>query len=319
MIEKNDLISIIVPVYNTLPYIDRCVKSLQAQRYKHIEILLIDDGSDDGSGDFCDTAAAGDSRIRVIHTENRGASAARNIGLTAVNGKYVAFADSDDYVDPKWLLRLYTKAITSGADITVCGYTLLIGNKSITPFTKKIYGNVSGDDAMLPILTKSGCGGFLWNKLFKTELFDKQRLNETLHFCEDMSAVMSCIYNGASVCFINEPLYFYCKNPNSITETFSDKSFSVIKAYDEMLQNGEISQRIRSILRARRTESANRLISAALRSDSENAVILKEIANEGKLDFIKCKDITFYEKLKFNIRFYMPRLGEILTQMKEKL
>lgn len=316
---EKDLISVIVPVYNSLPYIERCVKSLCLQSYENIEILLIDDGSYDGSGNFCDFAASRDSRINVIHTENQGASAARNVGISQSKGSYIAFADSDDYADTRWLSRLYVKGKKSGADITVCGYTLVFGNKYIVPFKQNIYGNVKGESAMLPILTKAGCGGFLWNKLFKAELFANRRFNESVHYCEDMLIIMSCICDNASVCFIKEPLYFYRKNFQSVTETLSDKSISVIKAYDEMLLNTKVSSRIRNLLKARRTESAVKLMSAAAKSGDEKIDFFRNIAKEGKRDFLKCKDISIYEKLRFNVRLYAPRLGGILIHMKEKL
>lgn len=316
---EKDLISVIVPVYNSLPYIERCVNSLRSQSYENIEILLIDDGSDDGSGNFCDVAASGDGRVKVIHTENQGASAARNIGLSRSKGSYIAFADSDDYVDAQWLSKLYIKGKKSGADITVCGYTLVMGNKCIVPFKQKIYGNVKGESAMLPLLTKSGCGGFLWNKLFKAELFANRRFNESVYYCEDMLIIMSCICDNAAVCFMKDPLYFYRKNPQSVTETFSDKSISVIKAYDEMLLNAKISPRIRNLLKARRVESAVKLMSAAEKSKTEKSFFFRKIIKGGKRDFLKCKDVSLYEKLRFYVRLYAPKLGENLIHMKEKL
>ena len=94
------MISIIVPVYKAEKYLSRCVDSILGQTYKDLEVILVDDGSPDGSGVLCDAYAAKDSRVRVIHKENGGVSTARNVGLDAAGGDYISFVDSDDYVDP---------------------------------------------------------------------------------------------------------------------------------------------------------------------------------------------------------------------------
>lgn len=119
---KNPLISIIVPVYQVKPYIGECVESLLAQTYANLEILLVDDGSTDGSGEICDEYARRDGRVRVIHQENRGVSAARNTGLDQAKGKYVAFVDSDDAVLPDYIELLYDLLCRYQADIAACAF-----------------------------------------------------------------------------------------------------------------------------------------------------------------------------------------------------
>ena len=113
------LISVIVPVYRVEAYLDRCIRSLVEQTYSNLEILLVDDGSPDGSGRLCDTWADKDNRIRVIHKENAGAGAARNTALDAARGELIGFVDSDDYLHPNFYAHLYS-LITAGADIAEC-------------------------------------------------------------------------------------------------------------------------------------------------------------------------------------------------------
>ena len=115
-----DLISIIVPVYNTECYIIKCIKSIQNQTYKNLEIILIDDGSNDKSGKICDLFADIDSRIKVIHTENRGVSKARNLGINISSGKYIAFVDSDDSISPFFVEELYKVSILYNVNVAVC-------------------------------------------------------------------------------------------------------------------------------------------------------------------------------------------------------
>jgi len=117
-----DLISVIIPVYNVEPYLKKCLDSVVTQTYKEIEIILVDDGSTDGSGPICDEYAAQDKRIRVIHKRNGGLSDARNVGLDRCSGRYVTFIDSDDYVASDYVERLYRILVEYNADIAVCDY-----------------------------------------------------------------------------------------------------------------------------------------------------------------------------------------------------
>lgn len=114
----DELISVIVPVYNVKNYLKQCVQSIVGQTYKNLEIILIDDGSTDGSGELCDILKKTDERIKVIHEENSGLSEARNTGLNAARGKYIGFVDSDDYIEPNMydiLIKLCKKNKTSVA------------------------------------------------------------------------------------------------------------------------------------------------------------------------------------------------------------
>lgn len=115
------LITVIVPVYNILEYLPRCVHSITAQTYRNMEIILMDDGSTDGTGELCDKLALEDSRIRVYHKKNGGSSSARNLALTLAHGEYVGFVDSDDYIEPDMYERLYQALLQFGAPAAQIG------------------------------------------------------------------------------------------------------------------------------------------------------------------------------------------------------
>ena len=119
---ENELISIIVPIYNVSKYLDRCMESLLKQTYTNIEIIMVDDGSPDDCGSKCDDYASRDRRIKVIHKQNAGLGMARNSGLDIANGKYVAFIDSDDYVDIEMIEKLYHRLQNTKADTCFCRY-----------------------------------------------------------------------------------------------------------------------------------------------------------------------------------------------------
>lgn len=124
---NGELISVIVPVYNVRDYLSRCVQSIQSQTYPNLEIILVDDGSADGSGELCDQFAEADPRIRVFHKENGGSSSARNVGIDKANGEFLGFVDSDDYIDPMMYERLYEAIIQYGTNVAQ------IGRDEITP------------------------------------------------------------------------------------------------------------------------------------------------------------------------------------------
>lgn len=117
-----DLISVIVPVYKVERYLCRCVDSIIAQTYTNLQIILVDDGSPDGSGAICDDYAAKDPRITVIHKENGGLSDARNAGLGAARGSYIGFVDSDDYISVDMYEKLYKAIVACNADMSVCNF-----------------------------------------------------------------------------------------------------------------------------------------------------------------------------------------------------
>ena len=114
------MISVIIPVYNVEPYLRKCLDSVVNQTYRNLEILVIDDGSTDGSGAICDEYAS-DRRMRIFHTENRGLSCARNLGLDEAKGEWIGFVDSDDWIEPDMYEALLKKAEETGADIVECG------------------------------------------------------------------------------------------------------------------------------------------------------------------------------------------------------
>lgn len=121
--EKKPLISVVVPVYQVEQWLQRCVDSLLKQTYQNKEIILVDDGSLDRGGEICDEYAARERSIRVIHQLNQGLSAARNAGTLISNGQYITFVDSDDWVEPDYLEKLWSVIYNTGADVAVCGYS----------------------------------------------------------------------------------------------------------------------------------------------------------------------------------------------------
>ena len=172
-----ELISVIVPVYNVEIFFDKCMTSIVNQTYKNLEIILVDDGSTDKSGKKCDEWKEKDERIKVIHKENGGASSARNVGLEDVTGNWISFIDSDDYIEKTFLENLYNSAKENNADIAAGGF------KRITLYKEKIkYSeeNFISDkkDMMRRFLLNDGLSFAMCDKIYKKKLFDTIRFPE---------------------------------------------------------------------------------------------------------------------------------------------
>lgn len=173
MIQSHPIVSIILPVYNTEKYIRTCLDSVLEQSYKNIEIILINDGSEDMSGNICDEYAKKDKRIKVIHKQNEGVSTTRNIGIKNATGTYICFADSDDILQNDYVEYLLTMITDNQVDIAVTtSFFTTFGGKQIANDTIQI---VNGEDAALKILyyhIPIGC----YCKMFKKELLRKKNI-----------------------------------------------------------------------------------------------------------------------------------------------
>lgn len=208
-VEKNDLISVIVPVYNMERYLERCVNSIIQQTYKNLEIILVDDGSTDASPQMCDAYARKDSRIKVIHKTNGGLSDARNAGLAIAMGEYIGYVDSDDWIEPQMYQYMYEACVQNNAQLAVCRYakiyqdkTLKGGNGSVTAFDreKMLYIYLCDDERYIVYNS-------VWSKLFAREIVEGEwfpvgRNSEdimytTKAFCKLTRGVYidDCLYN----------------------------------------------------------------------------------------------------------------------------
>ncbi|MFI3213621.1 MAG: glycosyltransferase [Eubacteriales bacterium] len=234
-------ISIIVPVYNVKTYIDKCITSLMEQTYQQLEIILIDDGSTDGSGEICDRYAKLDTRIRVEHIQNGGQSNARNVGLSLAKGEYIGFVDSDDYVDA----NRYEKAIKimeeEQADIVECnfdGRRLKMENDCVGNEIKIIDGKEGIRQQLDPNHHNSYPTISVWTKVFKKNILEGLTFPAgKIH--EEYGFVCEALYRSKCYVYMNEILYHRTLRGDSTTaEKFSLRNFDkldVMKSRSEFL------------------------------------------------------------------------------------
>lgn len=214
-------ISVIIPVYNVEDYLERCVRSVVTQTYVNLEIILVNDGSTDGSGELCDKFAATDSRIKVIHKDNGGLSDARNAGMDAAAGEYVGFVDSDDWIDPDMYEVLYNLIIDHDAEVSICRYRNIYNGWVEDESTDQIevYDNLSALRAIIVNENNLFPTHNVWNKLYKKELVDKFRFI-TGKLVEDLYFTPRVIFASSKCVYTNSAKYNYLRErPDSIMNT----------------------------------------------------------------------------------------------------
>ena len=210
------MISIIVPVYNSEKYIDRCLDSILNQTYKDLEIVLVNDGSNDQSLKILENYALRDTRIKVVNQENKGVAAARNTGLDNATGDYILYVDSDDWIENNMVERMVE--LSTNADIVFCGNDNAVSPESvkkITGITKEIWNK---DKLIYEFLRHKIMSGMLWNKLIKRSLTDGCRFNPKTGYGEDA-----------------EFLWQVLQNTNSMSHlSYSEKKYSAISMWEKI-------------------------------------------------------------------------------------
>ena len=311
------LVSVVIPVYNVEEYLKECLDSVVNQTYGDLEILLVDDGSTDGSSKICDSYAARDSRITVVHQVNSGLSAARNRGIDLASSKYITFIDSDDVIALNFIELLMNKIESENADIAECDFLDFssdVPSADLNDFSTLKTGMQSLHD----LYDISARNVTAWGKIYKIELFSNVRypVGKT-H--EDVFTTYKLFYFAKKIVQLKSRLYFYRKRSGSITASFNKKRLDILDAYCEIndffVEHG-----------------VNDLISKNWKAGIYNCFSLNLIKSEFKKE-IYDKFRYFYERYKksaglhnglmFNIRSFLfnvsPSFDCFLVKTKIKL
>lgn len=228
------LVSIIVPVYNAEKHLNKCLDSIANQTYKHLEVIMVNDGSSDGSAKICDEFSEKDNRFIVIHQENEGVSSARNKGLEIAKGDYIGFVDSDDWIDTNMFDRLYGLINKHNADIAICGYAKRSEAGDILHKTTGEETVIMSEFQTLNKITEpNGFGGYLCNKLFSKSVING-KFDESIHFCEDLLFCVQALLKSNKVVYDPSPLYHYIEGGISESQ-YSIKKVTALNAYEKII------------------------------------------------------------------------------------
>lgn len=232
-------VSIIIPIYNTEKYLERCMDSILGQTLKDIEIILVDDQSPDNAPELCDDYALQDSRVKVIHKKNGGLGFARNSGLDIATGEYVAFLDSDDYVDIRMYEMLYRAAVENKCQLVMSGYNFVDRHGKISDCTntmpKELYEGKRVKDLLFatlgadPLDRKDNIIGMsVWRGIYSMKTIQEYHIrfhSEREFICEDAIFHIDFFHHIQRALLIEQPLYFYCNNPGSLSRVFRKDRF----------------------------------------------------------------------------------------------
>lgn len=233
------MVSVIVPVYNTGDYLRECLEALKQQTYDNLEIIMINDGSTDNSGDICREFSEKDFRFILIQQENRGLAMSRNAGLEKASGKYVCFVDSDDLVHERYVEVLYENLVRYQADISMCNYLKFRGKTELHGDVDNIHKEMFPKQ-MLYAITTTGPDNIsekvvvAWNKMIRMDIIKGLRFKNRLH--EDEFMINDLILNLSSGVWTDAVLYFYRQRPESITGEKNKKDFRHLDMLDAVYE-----------------------------------------------------------------------------------
>ena len=242
----NPAVSIIVPVYNAEKTLRRCVDSILKQEYPDFELLLVDDGSRDGSGGICDGYARQDPRVRVIHKANAGVSAARNDALDQARGTFLQFVDSDDWLAPEATKLLVRCAQETGCDMVIADFYRVSGDRVSHKGEIDETGVLSREEFAAYMMENPAdyYYGVLWNKLFRREIVERHhlRMDVNVHWCEDFLFNLEYLRRARLIAACARPVYCYVKRPGSLVATQAtpartvEMKRTVFAAYKQLYQ-----------------------------------------------------------------------------------
>ena len=234
------LISIIVPIYNAEKYITQCVKSILGQTYRHVEVILIDDGSTDSSLDICRGHASKDSRVKIIHQTNQGVSVARNKGVKASRGDFIMFVDADDYLDLSIIEKMVNE-LSAGVDIVMCNMTRLCmdGNLRPAPYGWAFDGALDSDKLVKELIKelRITVGGAVWGRLVNKENASQIKFDATMRVHEDQKWLLEVLQTCRKGIHMKEHLYFYRENDLSATKKYLRSDIKDKQKIDQLIND----------------------------------------------------------------------------------
>ena len=326
---SNFKISVIIPMYNAEKYITRCLDSLLNQTYTDLEILVVNDGSVDGCVKICEDYEKKDSRIRVIHQKNQGVSKARNTGLETATGAYIAYVDSDDYVDSCYFEKLYTGLVTHHADLACCNYYEILNGEVVHINAPKVLrSRVITDGVELYrdlIAYQEAYGTCVWGKLFTRELARCAQF-KALKIGEDQ-LYMFDIFSRAPAVWLDEYTgYYYVRNEDSATAKNAkwsiSRSVNELEMYERMITSlPDFASSCRNQYIAQYAFAIHVLAHSVVRSPdrAERAKYRPEICNRIRAVLRNNNALSIRVRIYLSLYLNFPALYRAMIVMKDKL
>lgn len=297
---KEEIISVIIPVFNCEKYIARCLESIINQTYKNLQIIIINDGSKDNSLEICNEYSEKDSRIEVYTKENGGVSSARNLGLEKVKGKYVSFVDADDFLE----LEMYTKMIENlkNEDIIVCNFNNVYEIGKVSHGLNLPECTMNKEDALKELFLNRYVIGALWNKLFNYNVLKDIKFNTEFSIGEDFLYEFFVISQSRKIKFISDRLYNYYRNNTNVTSMASYTEWKQIIQICDIIEEYIKETNLLEYFKVKKFKCYRLLINKMIKRilDKKELLYLKKLVDEAEEYFElfnKNKEVSVREKL----------------------
>ena len=320
--EQNELLSIIVPVYNSEKYVSVCIESILKQTYQNIEVILVDDGSTDESGKVCDEFEQADHRVRVFHKKNGGVSSARNLGIEKCRGRYVTFIDSDDFVSEDFILIMYQNLQNYNVDISICNFNYVYNNTVPKNANLIIESAKLLIDDQLDYFKYSFLFSYSWGKLYKKNLLQHIFFDSDIYISEDSLFLAEVIKNAKSIYYDKTPLYMYRMHTESAIHTVTlRKRETMVVAWKKIMDIQELNSNAYGLAAFRYIEVCRWIaadFSITAHKDMKKISMLRNEAKTRKNVISKAK-VSIPRKIMLLFFIYLPDLYFAVYKMKKSL
>lgn len=324
------IVSVIIPIYNVEDYLERCLHSVLNQTLKDIEVILVNDGSTDNSGGICDTFVDMENRIKVIHKNNSGVSAARNSGIEVASGKYISFMDPDDWAEEKLFESLVGNAVENGSDMVVCGYKRVFENGEIIRFKMneeiiKIYktGIIKYLKYDFLQFKHSFC---VWNKLYRSDLIknNKIKFDPQCSYGEDLLFNLIYLFHTNIISSTSKELINYYQRDGSLSHFPNNVLYNaaiLVNKYEESCKKYTITNpgllvfctEFATAIRYMRDSNDKKYVENCLRSIKKDKLFksfcMKVLLNKECSKFLKMQGNNFKGRLAFKLMLFMLMIG----------
>lgn len=313
-------VSIIVPVYKVEKYLNRCVDSILAQTFTDFECILVDDGSPDGCPAICDEYAKKDNRIKVIHQENKGVSAARNAGLDAALGEWIGFVDSDDWIEKDMYEKLIPLSQDNGVDIIQFDY-VPFGDESLITYHEKLFDGVYKIDESVDL---PWWFGMIWSRLYSKKLIIENNISfpGNITWMEDTYFSYASLACSKKTLCIGQCFYHYFYRKNSAVNTLDmkklDESVKAVSELDSFLEKNNIKEKFGTVIFNLKLEKKN---SYLINSKEPNIIKFLSIFPELNKDLLKIKKkvVIIYFFIRFHFWFIAKSIILLYRKIKPNI
>ena len=304
--ENEELISIVIPIFNVSKYLEKCIDSIINQTYKNLEIILIDDGSTDNSGEICDKYSQKDNRIKVVHQKNQGVSAARNEGLKRATGNYIGFVDPDDFIESNMYEVIINDIKENQCDIGICGIrSKNEDNVTLREARKQENIVMSKKELLNTLIQEKSIATSVWDKVFKSELIKEKRFNEKRKVGEDLELILEIINNKEEINAIynSSCLYNYLIREKSASKKQDDKqAMDILEVNDKLLKMVQSEYPDLQIFVMERILKKENMILKKYRISEKAREKIKIDIRFKEKGYFKSRDIPVKNKIKYTLR-----------------